>query len=195
MRKYYAEKTDRVTALEIENEKKLLEIGGECMVLLKNENVLPILKGKIALYGYGARHTIKGGTGSGDVNARRTINVEEGLERAGFEVTSKEWLDRYDLIIENAEKEYVQEIHKMASEKNIPNQMAMFEQPYRFPAGPEITEKEIADSDTDTAVYVLSRISGEGRDRRYEKGDYLLSDAERQSLDFLSVHYKKQSYC
>lgn len=31
----------------------------------------------------------------------------------------------------------------------------------------------------------------EGGDRRYEKGDYLLSDVEEESLRLLSAHYKK----
>lgn len=188
MRKYYGEKTDKITKLEIKNEKKLSEIGGECMVLLKNENVLPLQTGKVALYGYGARHTMKGGTGSGDVNARRVISVEKGLENAGFKITTKDWLDRYDNIIEMAEKTYIDDIHKMANEKNIPNQMAMFEYPYQLPDAPDITEKD--GENADTAIYVLSRISGEGRDRRYEKGDYLLSEAEERALEFLAKHYK-----
>ena len=45
--------------------------------------------GPVALYGAGARRTIKGGTGSGDVNSRHVVTIEEGLEAAGFEVTSK----------------------------------------------------------------------------------------------------------
>ena len=52
--------------------------------------------GKIVLYGSGARKTIKGGTGSGDVNVRHFVTIEEGLENAGFTITSKEWLDSYD---------------------------------------------------------------------------------------------------
>ena len=56
--------------------------GAECMVLLKNEaQILPLnFTGKIALFSNGARHTIKGGTGSGDVNVRHFVTVEEVLE-------------------------------------------------------------------------------------------------------------------
>lgn len=53
-----------------------------------------------------------------------------------------------------------------------------------------ILEDELSD-ETDTAIYVLSRQAGEGGDRRYEKGDYLLSDVEEESLRLLSAHYKK----
>lgn len=63
------------------------------MVLLENDGVLPLKKiGKIALYGAGARHTIKGGTGSGDVNSREVINIEQGLKDAGFTITTDRWL-------------------------------------------------------------------------------------------------------
>ena len=40
--------------------------AAEGIVLLENNGVLPLKQGsKVALYGGGARHTIKGGTGSG----------------------------------------------------------------------------------------------------------------------------------
>ncbi|TFJ90035.1 hypothetical protein [Lonepinella koalarum] len=47
------------------------------------------------------------------------------------------------------------------------------------------TENSIADSDvagTQTSVYVISRLSGEGVDRKNVKGDFLLSDSETQNL-------------
>ena len=56
----------------------------------KNDGTLPLKEtGKLALYGNGARRTIKGGSGSGDVNVRHFVTVEEGLENAGFEITTK----------------------------------------------------------------------------------------------------------
>ena len=50
------------------------EAAGEGIVLLKNEGLLPLRKdSKIALYGAGASRTVKGGTGSGDVNERHSV--------------------------------------------------------------------------------------------------------------------------
>jgi len=59
--------------------------AAEGIVLLENNGVLPLKKGSnVALYGGGARHTIKGGTGSGSVNNRSNVSIDEGLRNAGF---------------------------------------------------------------------------------------------------------------
>lgn len=53
----------------------------------------PLKPGKIALYGAGAGMTIKGGTGSGEVRERHVVSILEGMEKAGFTVTTQE-MDR-----------------------------------------------------------------------------------------------------
>ena len=80
-----------ISRREIENGKVSRMAARESFVLLENNGVLPLKKGaKIGLYGGGAVKTMKGGTGSGDVNERRTVSVYEGLENVGYEITSKE---------------------------------------------------------------------------------------------------------
>ena len=64
------------------------------------------------------------------------------------------------------------------------------EHPMPYPACTPVLTDELTD-ETDTAIYVLSRQAGEGKDRRVEKGDYLLSDVEMDSLRLLSGHYQK----
>ena len=88
MNKIYAMTDDRITERETKNALAAKKIACECMVLLKNENqALPLNKNaKIALFGNGARNTIKGGTGSGDVNSRFFYTVEEGFKERGFEI-------------------------------------------------------------------------------------------------------------
>lgn len=77
------------------------EAAAEGFVLLKNEaQTLPLEPGtKIGLYGAGAVCTIKGGTGSGDVNNRYNINIYDGLKNAGYEVTSGDWLDGLTVVM------------------------------------------------------------------------------------------------
>ena len=62
---------------------------------------------------------------------------------------------------------------------------------FRFPDGPEVTDADITDSDTDSCIYVLARQAGEGGDRKVEPGDFLLTDCEKETIKFLSEKYEK----
>lgn len=189
MEHFFGLKTNEVTPLERENQQAVRQLVGECMVLLENDGALPLggSERKVVLYGNGARHTVKGGTGSGDVNTRENINVEQGLIDAGFDILNKEWLDSFDEELARAEKEYIKSVEKEMEERGVPVHMVLFERPFEDPQTPPITKKE----ETETAIYVLSRNSGEGKDREYRKGDYLLTDREVQNLKFLAENYEK----
>ena len=108
MAKIYASSNPEVSEREKRNMERSRRIAGQGMVLLKNEGALPLKSAvkRIALFGNGARKTIKGGTGSGDVNSRFVVNVEQGLSEGGYEVTTKAWLDRYDEKVEAARAAY-----------------------------------------------------------------------------------------
>ena len=159
----------------------------ECALFLKREDdTLPLAPGKAALYGSGARKTIKGGPGSGDVNVRHFVTVEEGMERAGFEIVSKAWLDAYDQVLVDARAVFVEQIKKEAAELGINAVM------YGMGKAMPEPQYEIAmDAECDLAVYVLSRISGEGADRDVSAGDINLSETEIRDILYCSRHYKK----
>ena len=90
---------------ELEHTAKVRAGLAECMVLLKKNGAFPLKKpGTIAAYGSGVRHTVKGGTGSGEVNSHFTVNIEQGLTEAGFKLTSTAWLDAYDAVRAKAKK-------------------------------------------------------------------------------------------
>lgn len=164
------------------------EIAPECMVLLKSNGDFPLIKpSKIALYGNGTRKTLKGGTGSGDVNSRHFVTVEQGLENAGFEVTTKPWLNAYDETYQNAYNAFVSSIKEKAEAMGIP---ALF-----IGMGAVMPEPEYElplDGEGDTAIYVLSRISGEGSDRNPIKGDLKLTDSEVR--DILALYRKHKHF-
>ena len=77
---------------EIAHRKVAREAAAEGIVLLKNENqVLPLKEGcALAVYGAGAGRTIKGGTGSGDVNERENVSIWQGLKNAGYQITNED---------------------------------------------------------------------------------------------------------
>ncbi|MCI8623324.1 MAG: beta-glucosidase [Provencibacterium sp.] len=167
-------------------------LAGECMVLLENRGALPFKEtGKIALFGNGARQTVKGGTGSGDVNARRTVSVEEGLQNAGYVITTAGWLDRQAQKETQAKEAYWKWIHEKVEREGGVAIIAAFDHPYQEPAPERITEEDCLNSGTDTAVYVLARNSGEGGDRRAEPGDYFLLPEEKANLETIAAHYAR----
>ena len=173
---------------ELENLKVAYEAACESIVLLKNDGTLPISGKKVALYGGGATMTIKGGTGSGEVNERHCVTIAEGMEDRGFTITSKSWLDSFAPYYEAAKAQYEAEKKKRINIFKLDDIMQMLFDNFRLPAGPAITE---AEPDTDTCVYVVSRQAGEGGDRKVEKGDYLLSDDELTHIRFCAEHYEK----
>ena len=119
-----------VSVREIENLKTVRKLAPQCMVLLENDGILPLKnKGKVALFGAGARRTIKGGTGSGDVNERSVVSVEQGFINAGFEVTSKVWIDEYNEIMNAAQKKYYQMLKEVVEKEGIHPIMAFFTLP------------------------------------------------------------------
>ena len=174
---------------EKRNLKVAYEAACESIVLLENDGTLPIAVGKVALYGSGARKTVKGGGGSGEVNERHSVTVYEGLKEAGFTVTSETWLDDYDAAYDKAKEEF--HSNKLKSIlKNPKNAMSILE---NFPGieGRMITEADVAASDTDTCIFVLSRQAGEGLDRKAEAGDMFVTESEEAMIAFCAKKYKK----
>jgi beta-glucosidase len=189
-KKQYGAVSPEVSERERTNAALARETAREGFVLLKNEAALPLRSQRIALYGIGARKTVKGGTGSGSVNERRSVCIEEGLENAGYTVTTKAWLDDYD-------REYAENYarwHDMV-EKMVaglpPNEVIsrVIEQSFHYPPGRLINDHDISASDTDTTVYVVARQAGEGKDRKEEPGDYRLTDTEYADLKQLAASY------
>lgn len=168
--------------------------AAEGIVLLENDGVLPLQTRKIALYGPGSRMTVKGGSGSGDVHERHSVTIEEGLKNAGFEFPTTLWMDRfkgkYDADVAAWHSDLEEKIKKFNPIQTMQMFIFIGEHPMPYPACTPVLNDELTD-ETDTAIFVLSRQAGEGKDRRVEKGDYLLSDVEEESLRVLSRHYKK----
>ena len=180
-----------VSQREKENLQVAYEAACEGMVLLKNDGMLPLQTKKVALYGPGASMTIKGGTGSGEVNERHSVTILEGMENRGFEITTKAWIEKFEAMYRQAEAAYKEEKKKRVNILKMESIMQMLFDNFRAPVGLPITEADVKTSETDTAVYVISRQAGEGGDRKAEKGDYYLTDEEREAIRFCAEHYEK----
>ena len=169
--------------------KIMRETAGECTLFLNRNQEFPIKKpGNVLLIGSGARNTIKGGLGSADVESRYYTTCEEGLEKAGFNVTSKRWLDQYPLEKEKKIQEYMDYLRNIVEHNNIIHALKSVSFPeYEYEKLKILPDEEKAD----IAVYVLARNSGEGVDRRIKKGDVLLTETEIFDILYLNQTFKK----
>lgn len=170
-----------------DSNKFVTDNAAECTVLLKNSGDFPLNNaGKIAAYGAGIRYTIKGGTGSGEVNSKETYTIEQGLEKSGFVICSKNWLDAYDEVRKQAKKRFIKDIKKEAKQKH--------ELPFMYAMGKNMREpchNLPISKECDTAIYVVSRNSGEGSDREVLEGDVKLAESEIRDILLLNKLYRR----
>ena len=151
------------------------EIAAEGMVLLENNGVLPLKKGKrIALVGVDSYDALVGGSGSGHVNRAYEVSIYEGLRRAGF---------RLD---EESSKHYIEYVE---AEKAKQNREFFWVVPTIDELAVSAEQAEQLAQRNDVCILTIGRMAGEGDDRRLEKGDYYLSDMEMQNLQHLCTAF------
>ena len=142
----------------------------EGMVLLKNNGALPLSKNCkiIALYGVSSYDMYVVGTGSGSVNYKHAVGLDQGLKAAGY---------RLEPSVSSAYSKYVEENNKRVSANdfmrtNLTNHVipqSLVRQPFQYRADA---------IQSDIAIITIGRSCGESADRGYE-GDYLLTDIEQ----------------
>ena len=190
--KVYSPSTPDELPLERENRALARQVAAEGIVLLTNDGTLPLRTKTVALFGAGARHTIRGGSGSGDMRERYSVSIEQGLKKAGVTLASTEWLDAYDAYYDRLRTDWTARMEQNIRKRGLLNVMAIFDElakePFRFPVGEKIRSEQMGDA-ADTALYVIARQAGEGTDRKLEKGDFYLDDVEQENLQILTEHY------
>jgi beta-glucosidase len=154
------------------NAQVVRETAAEGMVLLKNDaNTLPIAPTKVSLLGNTSYELIAGGTGSGDVNKKYVVSLDQGMLAAGFTI---------DESLRQTYKEFIAD-QKARRPKGRP-----------FMPLPPISEMSIPSdrleqlaNDSNIAVLTLGRSSGEFEDRQVEN-DFTLTTIERNLIDSIS---------
>ncbi len=184
-----------VTDRELRGAAIARKAADESIVLLKNEDqILPVKTDtKIAVYGSGASRTIKGGTGSGDVNERDCISIYQGMKKAGYTICNEDWIRACDEAFDQARLDWRDEILEKANatlkEGESPDIHIFYvysETPFVRPIGGPVEK-----TDAEVAFYILSRVAGEGADRYEKGGDYFLSEEEEKFLADLCGKYDK----
>ena len=138
------------------------------MVLLENRNqTLPLDAAKVALFGTASYDLLVGGSGSGNVNRKYKVSLNEGLVNAGLQLESD-----------------LSEIYRAYTAAELAKMPA--ENFWTIPVAPEmlLTKAQVKDAikKADVAVITISRMAGEGGDRKVVRGDYMLSEVEEANL-------------
>lgn len=156
--------------------KLVREAGAQGMVLLKNAgNALPLNGVKnVALFGPQAYQTVSGGTGSGSVNKKYMVNINEGLEAAGLTLDATV-VNFYKQIKAKEDAEAAISAGAVSGVSGLMNSNITME--------PGLSREALKATAlrNDAAIIVIGRNAGEGDDRRLS--DFNLSDAERALIN------------
>ncbi|MBK8946261.1 MAG: glycoside hydrolase family 3 C-terminal domain-containing protein [Ignavibacteriae bacterium] len=175
-----------------EHAKLAREAASEGIVLLKNNNVLPLKSNlTIALFGKISYYLIETGTGSGGINSNKyAISVCKGLQSNGFKILPE---------LENLYTEYIEQIKKenlvpdyfnnpkMRADNGITNDQApphFKKRLVAFSRDKKLSLEEINryESTTDVAIITLGRSGGEN----YENGYLPITEIELELVKNVS---------
>jgi beta-glucosidase len=128
------------------------EVGEEGMVLLKNQDLLPMEQGSsINVFGWASTNPIYGGTGSGSSSSADAIDILTSLEDAGFKVNQS----LVEMYTEYSPTRNLSGVGVSYTDWSLPE-----------PTIDYYTEDLLQEAKefSDTAMIVLSRSGGEGQD-------------------------------
>ncbi|MFC3927601.1 glycoside hydrolase family 3 C-terminal domain-containing protein [Streptococcus caprae] len=167
----------KITDAEKVSKELVTEIQREGSVLLENKNKTLPLKDtkKVNVFGISSVAITYGGSGSGSADESRNVNLQKGLEDAGYEVNS----ELTDFYTENLpEKEEGSVFSLNGGDYNI----------YE-PSQDKYSEDLLTNAKdfSDTALVVISRNGGEGADLPQSMADYEQGDADKHYLELQNV--------
>ena len=183
--KEYATQQERLEA----GQELCYQVEAEGAALLLNNGALPLSGGaKVSTLSVNSVDLTYGGTGSGNVDASKALNLKQALEKSGFEVNSAIW-DWYGSKEAGKLMEEVAEGAAKGENALLGGQSPITEiDPANYPAD----VKSSINNYSDALVITFSRVGGEGYDCSFpgyegQEGaiNYLaLNDNERKLLDY-----------
>lgn len=155
------------------------EAATEGIVLLENDGALPLAKSdSVTLFGIGSKRLIKGGSGSGLIYTKYFASLIDGMsnaEKAGLITLNAGLNEAYEAHYAAWLEEY-KDLSDIARESKEISELALTDE--------QVAEARAA---SNTAIYTISRVSGEGGDREAVKGDYYISDVEAANLEKINA--------
>ena len=153
---------DFTSAQQVEEAEKVVErvVANGSVLLLNRDSALPLAQGaKITLAGISSADFVYGGTGSGGMDTSKAQSLKEALEEDGFSVNPAMW----SFYTEGAGKDY-----RRALAGGSLNNYIFDNAEYKINEAP-MSAYSSAEWDSvkdygDAAVFVISRVCGEGSD-------------------------------
>ncbi len=157
--------------------KDLRQLAAEGIVMLKNNNTLPLAGKKVAVFGRCQYNYFYCGYGSGgDVNIPYKISPAEALHNQNKIIINKD----------------IDDFYREMSEKNPPDEGYWGHWPFNFPEFiPDDSLVRKASEESDVAVVIIGRAAGEDRENKLIKGSYYLTDDEIKLLDTVTANFAK----
>lgn len=169
----YANRTDFYAHAAIDR-----KVGAEGIVLLENNNILPLRNTRVALYGVTSYSMVPAGVGFGSVNVGYyCVSLVEGMRGAGYTVDNS--------LVKKYTKHLADEEKRLFPKGRPSFTLTPLERPAEFIPSAEDLATQVADNDV--AIITLGRTSGEGADRRIR--DFELKAGERELIETLSKAY------
>ncbi|SDB51686.1 beta-glucosidase [Pseudobutyrivibrio sp. YE44] len=156
--------------------------GADSMVLLKNNGILPINKGKVALFGAGAVDTIFCGIFYNYVFTDGNVNVKQGLLNNGFTFSTDTWLNKMEKQVKLSEKKYI----------GNSRTSSLFAGMKVRPAEVPISVADMAEAilGTDTCIYVTRRPYVSDEELRNQEKPYQFSKVELENINLITSSFK-----
>ena len=150
----------------------------EGIVLLENRNsVLPLGREKVALFGRTQIDSFKGGTGSANSISEYSVSIQDGLRDCGVNLEENLASAYNNWVKENPLPDFGYWGSGMHSNPEMPVDVAL--------------AREAKRNGAKKAIIVVGRTAGENEDTCLVKGDYYLSDEEREMFAAVTKVFKK----
>ncbi len=164
-----------------EHREMVRQIGADSMVLLKNNDSLPIKKGKIALFGAGAVDTVFCGIIYNHVYSKNNVNVKTGLAANGFTFSTESWLNKMEKAAKVQERED-------SPQKSLRRLYGIRKYAPEVPIS--VADMAEAILGTDTCVYVIRRVDLGQTGMDLNAKTYALSEVEQENLNLITSSFK-----
>jgi len=165
-----------------ENRDLVRLLGADSMVLLKNNNMLPMNKGKIALFGAGSVDTMFCGVYFNYVFTDKTVNVRDGLVNNGFILTTDSWLGKMEKAVKQGTKKEFNESKNGNS--YVGDRCDVSEVPI------SVADMAEAILGTDTCIYVVRHGVGSNNVPNDGENEYQLTEVELANLQLITSSFK-----